>query len=297
MSLAPQSTNAAKLPLDSADTWVIAPDLDLGPAGRLREVWRYRRILLFFAAKAVQSLYANTQLGMAWLVLRPLAPVVVGTLVFGGLMDAPSNGLPYFLFFLVGSTIWSFFSEPLTRGSRGLEVNRQLLTKLYLPRVILPAGQMAAGLVDPLVLTGVFTVAVWYYRITDGAWYAMDPRRLPLAVAAVLVAVALAFGVALWTSVWQARARDVRYMLGYTLSFWFFLTPIIYPLDSMPPQLRWVAMLNPMTGPVEAFRWALLGIGAPGWQALGASCAVTALVLTCGLWYFTASESGTVDKL
>lgn len=297
MSSGPRNTSAAKLPLESAEAWIIAPELDLGFAGRLREVWRYRRILLFFAFKAIQTLYANTKLGLWWLVLRPLAPVFVGTLVFGGLMAAPSEGVPYFLFFLVGTIIWTFFSEPLMRGSRGLEVNRQLLTKLYLPRVILPAGQLAAGLVEPAVLTGVFAVAVWYYRATTGVWYGVEPGRVPLAVLAALLAVVFAFAASLWTSVWQARARDMRYVLGYALSFWFFLTPIIYPRSMMPPRLQWVALLNPMTGPVEAFRWSLLGVGSPSWTALATSAGAIAVVLTLGLWYFTRAESGTVDKL
>jgi lipopolysaccharide transport system permease protein len=277
--------------------WVIAPELHLGFAGRVREVWRYRRILWFFAWKAVQQLYANTKLGASWLVLRPLAPVLVGTLVFGKLMNAPSDGLPYFLFFLVGSIIWSFFSDTLMRASRGLEVNRQLLTKLYLPRVILPAGQLAAGLVEPLVLTAVFAVAVWYYRITTGVWYGVDPLRVPVAIAAALLAIVSAFAVSLWTSVWQARARDVRYLLAYIMSFWFVVTPVIYPLSAMPEHLRWLVIVNPMSGPVEAFRWAMLGRGTIDWRAIAMSCLTTAVVLVAGLWHFARTESATVDKL
>ncbi len=297
MSSGQQSTSVAKPPLDSADVWIIAPELHLGVGGRLREVWRYRRILLFFSWKAVQALYANTKLGVGWLLLRPLAPVVVGTLVFGGLMQAPSEGTPYFLFFLAGSIIWSFFAEPLVRASRGLEVNRHLLTKLYLPRVILPAGQLAAGVVEPLVLTGVFAVAIWYYRVTTSVWYGVEPGRVPVTILAALLALTLAFAISLWTSVWQARARDVRYMLGYVISFWFFLTPVVYPLSMMPPGLRWLAMLNPMTGPVEAFRWSLLGVGSPNWTGLAISCGGTAFALVSGFWFFTRTESSTVDTL
>jgi lipopolysaccharide transport system permease protein len=210
MSSGPQSTSVARPP-DSADVWVIDPDLYLGLAGRAREVWRYRRILLFFAVKAVQGLYANTKLGAWWLLVRPLAPVLVGTLVFGGFMRVPSDGVPYFPFLLSGSIVWGCFAEALTRASRGLEVNRQLLTKLYLPRMILPAGQLFAGLVEPVVLTGVFAVTIWYYRATSGVWYGVDPVRVPVAIGAALLAVALAFGVSLWTSIWQARGRDARW--------------------------------------------------------------------------------------
>src|SRR5262245_29787723 len=134
MSSGPQSTGAARPLPDRSDVWVIGPDLYLGFAGRAREVWRYRRILFFFAVRAVKGLYSNTKMGIWWLLVRPLGPGLVGTLVYGGVLGAPSDGLPYFLFFLSGSIIWDFFARPLTRASRGIESNRQLLTKLYLPR-------------------------------------------------------------------------------------------------------------------------------------------------------------------
>jgi lipopolysaccharide transport system permease protein len=297
MSSDNQSIDAARPRPSSADAWIIGPDLYLGFTGRAREIWRYRRILLFFAIKAVQSLYMNAKLGVAWLFVRPLAPVLVGALVFGELMGAPSDGLPYVLFFLSGSIIWAFLAEPLARGSRGLEVNRQLLTKLYLPRIILPAGQLAAGLVEPLVLTVVFVLAIWYYRLADGVWYGVVPVRVPLAIGSVLLAVTLAFALSLWTSIWQARVRDARYMLGYVVSFWFFLTPIVYPLSAMPPSVRWLASLNPMTAPVEAFRWSLLGVGLPSPAMLAVSVGLIVLILAGGLWHFTTTESATVDKL
>ena len=296
MSTGPQSTSVAKPP-DRADSWEIGPDLHLGFTGRAREVWRYRRILRFFGAKAVQSLYVNTKLGVWWLLVRPIVPVIVGTLVFGRIMKAPSEGLPYFLFFLSGSIIWGFFAEALTRASRGLESNRQLLTKLYLPRMILPAGQLAAGLVEPLVLSGVLVLTIWYYRLSEGVWYGVDPVRIPVALAVALLAVLLAFGMSLWTSIWQARARDARYVLGYLLGFWFILTPIVWPLSAMPEHVRWLALLNPMTGPVEAFRWALFGVGEPAWRMLAVSCAIIAAIVMSGVWYFTGAESATMDQL
>jgi lipopolysaccharide transport system permease protein len=297
MSLAPLSTSGARPPRESAERWIIASELHLGFAGRLREIWRYRRVLLFFASKSVQQLYKNTRLGVWWLLIRPLTPIIVGTLVFGQLMKVPTGGTPYFLFFAAGAIVWSLFTDPLTRGSRGLDVNRQLLTKLYLPRVILPAGQLAGGLVEPVVITGVFAASLWYYRYSTGVWYGGAPQNLPFAALAAFLSVLLAFSVALWTSVLQARARDVRYVLSYVVNFWFLLTPVAYPLSMMPQRLRWIAALNPMTGPVETFRWAVLGVGAPAWNELAISAGGIAVLFIGGLWFFTANESATVDKL
>jgi lipopolysaccharide transport system permease protein len=277
--------------------WVLAPDMRVGALRRLEEVWRYRRILWFFAVKAVQGLYAKTRLGPVWLLVRPLAPIVAASLVFGQVMQVPSDGFPYFLFLLVGTTIWNFFDSPLIFATRGLESNRQLLTKLYLPRLILPAGQMAAGLVEPVVCVGVLVASVFYYRWADGLWYVTFTPRLFITIPIVLMTMMLAFSLSLWTSVWQARARDMRFVLMYALSFWYLLTPIVYPSSHLPPAARWAAYINPMTGPVEAFKWAVLGTGAFPSVAVAVSAGATVLLFTFGLWYFAAVEGQTIDRL
>jgi lipopolysaccharide transport system permease protein len=284
-------------PLASAEIWTIAPDLRLGVLERGREIWRYRRVFAFFAFKAVQTLYSNTKLGPTWLLIRPLAPLAVGSIVFGAVMGVPSLGVPYFLFFLAGSIVWSLFTEPVTRGSRAFDINRQLLKKLYLPRVILPAGQLAAGLVEPVVLTGVYVAAVFYYRWADGIWYVPPLSRVPAVAGSLAATLTFAFAVTLWTSVLQARARDIRYMIGYILSFWMFLTPVIYPLEMVPANLQWLAALNPLTAPVETFKWGLFNAGAPAplhWIASGGG---TVLTLWLGLWFFSRAEGKTVDSL
>lgn len=277
--------------------WVLAPDLRMGAVQRFEEMWRYRRILGFFAIKAVQGLYAKTRLGPVWLVVRPLAPLLAATLAFGTVMKVPSDGFPYFLFLLVGTTIWNFFDTPLIFATRGLESNRLLLTKLYIPRMILPAGQLAAGLVEPVICIAVLIVSVFYYRVTDGIWYVSLTPRLFLAIPLILMTLLLAFSLSLWTSVWQARARDMRYVLMYVLSFWYLLTPIIYPLSHLPAAAQWAAFLNPMAGPVIAFKWVVLGIGTFPLVPLAVSAAGTVLLLSAGLWYFATVEGQTIDRL
>lgn len=277
--------------------WTIAPDARMGARGRVQEIWRYRRILWFFAVKAVERLYAKTRLGPVWLIVRPLAPIVTASLVFGQVLNVPSSGVPYFLFLLVGSTIWNFFDGPLIFATRGLESNRQLLTKLYLPRLIMPAGQLSAGLVEPAICAAVTIGSLIYYRATDGVWYSSLTPRLLAVVPAALLAVLLAFSISLWTSVWQARARDMRFVLMYTLGFWYLLTPIVYPATHLPPVARAFAALNPMTGPVELFKWAVLGIGAVPAIPLAISAGITVVLLAAGLVYFTSVEGETIDRL
>ena len=290
------SASSVSLPSD-VRPWTISADEDQGVGARAREVWQYRRILWFFSIRAVQALYAKTHLGPAWIVIRTLVPVGVSSFVFGQVMDVPSGSVPYFLFLLTGMIPWNCFDGPVIRGSRGLEVNRQLLTKLYVPRIILPLGQMAAGVIEPVIMVFMLAASLAYYRATDGVWYVQPDVRLLAGVGSVLLVLIFGFSVSLWTSIWQARARDVRFAVRYTLSFWLFFTPVIYPLSMVPSDIRWLVYLNPLTAPTETFKWALLPGLVHSWGWFGYSAGITALTFVAGVWYFTRAENATMDKL
>jgi len=277
--------------------WVIAAGEDQGFGARAREVWQYRRILRFFAIKSVQALYAKTYLGPWWILIRTLVPLAVGSFVFGSVMNVPSLGVPYFLFFLIGQVPWNCFDGPLIRGSRGIEVNRDLLTKLYVPRIILPMGQMSAGLVEPAIIAITLLGSLVYYRIYDKVWYVPLRVQLLACAASVLLVLAFAFSLSLWTSVWQARARDVRFAVRYVLAFWLIFTPVIYPLSMVPPRFRWLMYLNPMTAPIETFRWGMLPGLEHSWAWFGYAAGVTLAVFLVGVWHFARTESATMDKM
>ena len=283
--------------LPDATPWVIVAEAGDGFAARIREVWQYRRILWFFAVNALQSLSRKTHLGGWWLFIRTLVPLFVGSFIFGGVMQVPSGGVPYFVFFLVGQSPWNCFDGPLIRASRGLEMNRQLLTKLYVPRIILPLAQMAAGLVEPIIIVMVLAGSLIYYRRADGVWYLAAEPRLLAAAASIFVILWFAFSLSLWTSIWQARARDAKFVLRYVIGFWMFFTPVIYPLSQVPPNVRWVMYLNPLTAPVQTFKWAVLPGGEHSWPWFGYSAGFTAVLFLIGTWYFARSESATIDKL
>ena len=281
----------------SSDVWVIGADAREGFGSRLREVWQYRRVLSFFAITAVQSLYRKTRLGWPWLFIRTLLPLAIMSFVFGTVMRVPSGGIPYFLFFVTGQLAWNCFDGPLLRASRGLDANRNLLTKLYVPRVILPLGQMAAGLVEPAVIGTVLIAAFGYYRVQHGVWYGEVAPRLLAAPLAVLLILAFAFSLSMWTSVWLARTRDARFVLRHVVAFWLYFTPVIYPSTLLPERVRWLAYLNPLTAPVEMFKWAIIPGMPHSWGWFGYSAAVTAVTFAFGVWYFAQSESATMDKL
>jgi lipopolysaccharide transport system permease protein len=284
-------------PLSDGDAWVIAADTREGVGARFREIWHYRRILAFFSIKSVQSLYAKTRLGMPWIFIRTLFPLIVGSLVFGGVMDVPSGGVPYFIFFTTGQLAWNCFDGPLIRGSRGIDVHRELLRKLYIPRIILPMGQMTAGLVEPVIMAVVLAGSVVYYHATDGIWYVQPGWGLLRSALSAALILWFAFSLSLFTSIWQARARDVRFILRHVIGFWMLVTPVIWPLSMAPAATRWLFYLNPLTAPVEMFKSGIL----PGTLAsgpwLGYSIAVTLVLFSTGLWHFRHTESATMDTL
>jgi lipopolysaccharide transport system permease protein len=283
--------------LSEPAAWVIEPDTREGFLARAREVWQYRRILWFFSVKALQSLYAKTHLGVFWIFIRTLVPLAIGSFVFGSVMRVPSGAVPYFIFYTTGQLAWNCFDGPLIRGSRGLDANRQLLTKLYIPRVILPLAAMTAGFIEPAIITLVLIGALVYYRVNDAVWYIQPDPRLIAAFASVLLILAFAFSLSLWTSVWQARARDARFVLRYVVGFWLYLTPVIYPVSQVPERIRWLAYLNPLTAPIETFKWAVLPGLEQSWAWFGYSVVVTLLTFFAGAWYFARSEGATMDKL
>jgi lipopolysaccharide transport system permease protein len=293
----PASSSA---PPSDADRWVIAADTREGFGARLREIWRYRRILAFFSIKSVQSLYAKTRLGMPWIFIRTLFPLLVGSLVFGRFMDVPSGGVPYFIFFTTGQLAWNCFDGPLIRGSRGIDVNRELLRKLYIPRIILPMGQMTAGLVEPVIMIFVLIGSVFYYHAADGVWYVQPGSGLFRSALAAALILWFAFSLSLFTSVWQARARDVRFVLRHVMGFWLLFTPVIWPLSMAQaryPEFAWLFYLNPITAPVELFKSGILPGATASVEWLGYSATVTLVLFITGIWHFSRTESATMDTL
>lgn len=281
--------------LASQDEWVIEPRGE-GARAVARDVWRYRRLLRFFAYRSFQKLYARTVLGWSWIFIRPLFPLLVTTLVFGKVLSVSSgSNVPYFLFLVVGTTPWEFFSSNVMWGTRSLELNRGLLSRIYLPRLILPIAMVAPSLLTFVIHLGVIAVAVVYYRWTMGVWY-MRPELLGWAVQACVLAWMLSLGIALWTSVPALIARDVRFTLNYVLGFWVFLTPVMYSLSTVPPEHRWAFALNPMTAVVETFKYGVLGIAAVDSQQVLTAWGVALVTLISGLIFFSRAERNAADK-
>lgn len=285
--------DALTLPTDS---WVIEPRRP-GLKARVHDLWRYRRLLRFFARKTLEKQYRRTVLGGAWLLIRPLFPLFVKTLVLGGVLAVASDGVPYFLFLVIGTAAWELFSSGVAWGTRSLDLNRGLLTRLYVPRLILPIAMMTPALLTFVIHVAVILGALIYYRVNHGVWYTVHPAGLVWSAAAVVCTLLLALGIALWTSVPALKARDVRFTVNYVLGFWVFLTPVFYPLSAVPREWQaWIA-LNPMAVYCQMFKAGVMPTAPPSYQHLSIALAVTCVVAVSGLWYFNRAEADAADRV
>jgi len=278
-------------------TEVVIEPRAAGVGERLRELWRYRRLLGYFGDRAVEKRTARTLLGRAWLVLRPAMDIGIKAFIFGVVLGVPSGAVPYLLFFLVGMTIWYLFDYGLLWSTRSIEMNRRLVTKLYFPRLLLPLASVKPALLEFGVCCILIAVAILGYGIVDGEWYLSLEPRLLLAPAAVLLCLALSTAIGLFTSVLGATTRDMRFSLRYITGFWFYVTPVIYPVSLLPDYAQPIAQVNPLTPIVEMFKLGLLGEGEVEPLAVVTLLAVIAVVGVAGVRYFVRAEASSVDSI
>ena len=216
-----------------------------------RELWRYRDLALQIAARDVTIRYRQTALGALWAVLQPVAFMVVFSLFFGGLAGVSSDGLPYPLFSLAALVPWTFFAGALLVGSESLVSNHELVSKIYFPRIFLPGGVVAAGLVD----LGISLVILFVIVLAWGVVPSVAVLFLPVLI---VMTIAAALGVSAALSAVNVKYRDVRYIVPFAIQMWLFLTPVAYSSTLISEPWRTLSAINPMVGVVEGFRWATL---------------------------------------
>jgi lipopolysaccharide transport system permease protein len=276
--------------------WVIEPTR-LGFFARAEELWRYRRIIWFFAVQRIKDRYEGTTLGPFWLFARPLMPIFISTVVFGRLLSVPSDGVPYFLFFLAGSSCWRIFERSTLWTTQSLESAKGLIKKVYFPRIIAPIASVAPAVTEFAIMFALLVISCLVYWFKDGVMYLRVGGGLLVGVLAVVLTCFFAIAVGLWTSVLQVRHKDVQYSVRYMTQFWNYVTPVIYPLSTLPPKYRFIMYLNPMAPLVEMYKWGMLGIGEFPAKELASGLVIISVVFGGGLVYFNRSEAASVDKL
>ena len=253
-----------------------------------KELWRFRELIYFLTWRDIKVRYKQAVLGIAWALLQPVLTVVIFTIVFGVLLETPSQGLPYPLFVISALLPWQLFANALQRSSISLVANANLITKIYFPRLSIPLSAVFAALVDFGVSFIVLIAMMIIYQFMP-SWNIL---WLP---AIILFALLTALAVGLWLSALNVQYRDVQHMVPFIIQAWMYASPIVYPIEIIPEGIwRVLYGLNPMVGVIQGYRWALLGGDQPDATML-ISIVVVIFLLVGGFYYFRRLEKTFAD--
>jgi len=254
------------------------------------DLWRYRELFYILAWRDIQVRYKQTVIGVAWALIRPLVTMIVFTVIFNKVakLDAPGS-VPYPLLVFAAMLPWQFFSTALSEASSSVIGNANLISKVYFPRLIVPAGSVITSLVDFVIPLGLMALMmIWFGFLPD--WRLMT---LPLFI---VLAFGSAFGAGLWLSALNVKYRDFRYVIPFIVQFGLYVSPVGLSSDKIPENWRLLYSCNPMVGVIDGFRWALLrGEIALWWPSILTSVLLTSVLCVSGFWYFRRTERGFVD--
>ncbi len=257
-----------------------------------RDLWRYRELFYFLAWRDILVRYKQTVIGIAWAVIRPLLTMLVFTVVFGRIAKLPAPGnVPYSLLVFAAMLPWQFFATALSESSNSLVGNSNLISKIYFPRLIIPAGSVITSFVDFLITLAIMALMMlWYGFLPD--W------RLFLLPAFSILAFFAAFGAGLWLCALNVEYRDFRYIVPFIVQFGMYISPVGFSSTIVPEKWRLLYSLNPMVGVIDTFRWSLLrGQTEFPLSAFSISVLVIALLSVTGIWYFRKVERTFADVI
>lgn len=253
-----------------------------------RELWRYRELFYFLVWRDIKVRYKQSLLGAAWAILQPFLTMVIFTVFFGNWAGIPTDDVAKPVFYFAGILPWQLFQSGVSKAGTSLVASRNLITKVYFPRMTVPVAPIIAGLVDFLLAFLVLIALMVFYGVvpTSSLW------TLPLFL---LLALITATGVGLWLAGLNVNYRDIGYVIPFLLQVWFFLSPVVYSATIVPEWFKPFYGLNPMAGVVSGFRWAILGVGQPEPESLLTSFAISLLLLVSGVFYFRRMEKTFAD--
>jgi lipopolysaccharide transport system permease protein len=254
-----------------------------------RDLWRYRELFYFLAWRDLLVRYKQTMVGVAWAVIRPLLTVIITSVIFGRMGKFDSGGVPYALMVWCGMLPWQFFATALAESGNSLVTNSNLISKIYFPRLIVPASSVITSFVDFLISSGLLVLVLCWYRFapSHNIWF------LPFFV---LLSSLASLGVGLWISALMVEYRDFRIIVPFVVQFGSYLSPVFYLSRSVPKAFQLIYALNPMVGVIDGFRWSILGgENQLDFTKLALSLLGTVLMLASGIWYFRRTERTFAD--
>ncbi len=274
--------NAEKLRQAEAVSTIIIEPTRSWLSLKLRDIWQYRELLYFLTWRDVKVRYKQTVIGFLWAIIQPFLKMVVFSVIFGGLVKMDSEGFPYPIFLYAGLLPWQFFASSVSRSGESIVASANLIKKVYFPRLIIPIASVGACLVDFAISFIILIILMLYYNV-------VPTLSMFIVLPLILATIFTALGVGMLISALNVAYRDFRYIVPFFVQIWMFLTPVIYPTGIIPENWRWLILLNPMAGIVDAYRSAILG-KAFEWGSLGISMAIAVVIFLCGLIYFRKTE-------
>ena len=263
----------------------------------LRELWRYRDLIVMFVKRNFAVLYKQTILGPAWVLLNPLLTSVLFNVVFGGIAGLSTDGTPSFLFYMAGNTVWTFFASCINNTANTFVANSQVFGKVYFPRLTMPISQVLTSLINFAIQAAMYVIFWLYFRATGAemhltAWM----WALPVVIVQVML---LGLGVGIIVSSLTTKYRDLAIAVSFGVQLWMYVSPVVYPLSTLgnSPRLAFLMRLNHMTAPVEIFRTATLGTGSADMGMFIYSLVFTAAALFIGVILFSRIEKTFMDTV
>ena len=256
-----------------------------------KDLWRYRELFYFLAWRDILVRYKQTVIGIAWALIRPFLTMVVFTVIFGKLAKLPSEGVPYPILVFAAMLPWQFFANSLSECSKSLLGNANLISKVYFPRLIVPASAVVVSFVD-FMISGMILLGLM-------AWYDFVPNwRILTLPFFILIAFAASMGAGLWLASLNVKYRDFRYIVPFLVQFGLYISPVGFSSSIVPEQWRLLYSLNPMVGVIDGFRWAILrGESYLYWPGFTLSVALVILMFASGVWYFRKTERTFADVI
>lgn len=262
----------------------------------LEELWEYRDLVYMYVKRDIVTFYKQTILGPLWFVIQPILTTVMFMFVFGNLAGLSTDGIPQPLFYFSGIIIWNYFSDCLTRNSKIFIENQGVFGKVYFPRLVVPISITISNLVRFFIQFGIFVIVYFYFYFQPDTLVNPNSHILLLPLLVVLAAgLSLGFGVIF--SALTTKYRDLTFLLQFGVQLWMYITPVIYPLNSIPADKQWLVQLNPMTAVIETFKYGAIGAGVFSWNWLGYSFAFMVVLLMVGVVVFNKVEKGFMDTV
>lgn len=255
-----------------------------------KELWTFRELCYAFTWRDIKVRYKQTIIGIMWAVVQPLVIMIVFSIFFGRIAGIQTNGIPYPIFAFVGLLFWNFFSNSLLSASDSLVSNKQMVQKVYFPRILLPISGTFVFLIDFLVASVILAGLMAYYKFTPTI------LGLVLVIPSILITFVTSMGLGLAFASINVKYRDVRYALPFFVQLLLFITPVIYPA-SVLKQYSWLWFLNPMAGVINTMRTGLLGTGPINWAFFGASAAISIPIFLIGFYIFNRTEKYFADLI